>query len=45
MQDKVIPSLSAAIAKEVERRTQGVDWCETEIAGLDFYRQSAPTSC
>lgn len=42
--DPIIESLSRDIAQEISRRTEGVEEMDTEIEGLNFYRQSRPAS-
>lgn len=39
-----VASLTQELAENVARRTDGKEWTETDIDGLEFYRQNAPTS-
>jgi len=35
---------SQVLADNVAKRTLGVEWASSEVEGLEFYRQNAPTS-
>ncbi|MDH1470068.1 AraC family transcriptional regulator [Shewanella sp. GD03713] len=45
MQDEeMMACLSQGLADNVAKRTLGVEWASSEVEGLEFYRQNAPTS-
>jgi len=41
---QMMNGFSQELADNVAKRTLGVEWASSEVEGLEFYRQNAPTS-